>query len=175
MMRRHIHRHLRVLGLTVMAAFLVMSMDMVTPISAMATVTDTPVFIQTPRAYKVQIVSASGTTAQVLAAGGPNGTKVLSIVASNTNSGAGYNVTISVLRGTTTYVLTTVNVPASSGNLASTPPVALLNLTTIPGLPVDSDGNPYIYLEPTDTLQASVSVAVTSGKAVSLETVAGDF
>src|SRR2546427_12402023 len=70
---------------------------------------------QTPKAYKAQITNASGTTAVSLITPGASGTKVTSIVCSNTD-GSGYNVTFSVLRSSTAYVLGTVAIPASSGS-----------------------------------------------------------
>lgn len=129
---------------------------------------------QTPRAYKAQITNISNTTPVNLVAGGVNGTKVISIICSNTDTSA-YNVTFSVLRSPTSYVLGTVAIPASSGNVAGSPPVSILNTTNVPGIPQDSDGNPYLFLEPTDTLQMANGSIITAGKAISCHTVAADF
>jgi len=129
---------------------------------------------QTPKAYKAQITNASGTAAVNLVNPGTNGTKVISIVCSNTDTSA-YNVTFSVLRSSTTYFLDTVAIPASAGYSASAPPVSILNTTNIPGIPLDSDGNPYLFLEPTDTLQMANGATIAAGKAISCHTVAADF
>jgi hypothetical protein len=129
---------------------------------------------QTPRAYKAQITSASGTTPVSLVAGGVNGTKVISIVCSNTDISA-YNVTFAVSRSSINYVLGTVAIAASAGNLAGSPPVSILNTTNVPGIPQDSDGNPYLFLEPTDTLLMTNGSAIAAGKAISCHTVAADF
>jgi hypothetical protein len=129
---------------------------------------------QTPRAYKAQITNTSGTTAVSLVTPGSNGTKVISIICSNTDT-SDYNVTFSVLRSSTTYVLGTVAIAASAGNLAGTPPASILNATNIPGIPLDSDGNPYLFLEPTDTLQMASGSTITAGQAISCHTVAADF
>lgn len=140
-----------------------------------ATVTSNSIVTtQTPKAYKAQITNASGTTAVNLVAPGTNGTKVISIVCSNTDTSA-YNVTFSVLRSSTTYLLDTVPIPASAGSSASAPPVSILNATNIPGIPQDSDGNPYLFLEPTDTLQMANGSTIAIGKAISCHTVAADF
>src|SRR5689334_16258532 len=80
---------------------------------------------QNPKAYKAQITSASGTTAVSLITPGANGTKVISIICSNTDT-AGYNVTFSVLRSAATYALGTVAIAASAGNLPVTPPASVL-------------------------------------------------
>jgi hypothetical protein len=129
---------------------------------------------QTPKAYKAQITSTAGTTAVSLVAPGANGTKVISVVCSNTDT-SGYNVTFSVLRSSTSYVLGTVAIAASAGNLAGTPPVNILNATNLPGIPLDSDSNPYLFLEPTDTLQMANGSTITAGKVISCHTVAADF
>ena len=129
---------------------------------------------QTPRAYKAQITNVSSTTAVNLVAGGVNGTKVISIICSNTDTSP-YNVTFSVFRSPSSYVLGTVAIPASAGNVAGSPPVSILNTTNVPGIPQDSDGNPYLFLEATDTLQMANASIVTAGKAISCHTVAADF
>jgi len=129
---------------------------------------------QTPRAYKAQITNTSSTAAVNLVAGGINGTKVISIICSNTDTSA-YSVTFSVFRSPSSYVLGTVAIPASAGNLAGSPPVSILNTTNVPGVPQDSDGNPYLFLEPTDTLQMANGSIIAAGKAISCHTVAADF
>jgi hypothetical protein len=129
---------------------------------------------QTPRAYKAQITNASGTTPVSLITPGANGTKVISIVCSNSDTSA-YNLTFSVLRSSIAYVLGTVAIAASAGNAAGTPPVSILNATNIPGIPQDSDGNPYLFLESTDTLQMANGSTISAGKVISCHTVAADF
>jgi hypothetical protein len=129
---------------------------------------------QTPKAYKAQITNASGTTAVSLVTPGANGTKVISIVCTNTDA-SGYNVAFSVLRSSTSYVLDTATIAAGAGTSASTPPASILNATNIPGIPLDSDGNPYLFLEPTDTLQMANGSTITAGKVISCHTVAADF
>jgi hypothetical protein len=44
-----------------------------------------------------------------------------------------------------------------------------------PGLPTDSDGNPYYYCASGDTLQAAVLVQITAAKFVNIELVASEF
>jgi len=140
-----------------------------------ATVTaNSVVTTQAPKAYKAQITNTSGTTTVSLVTPGANGTKVVSIVCTNTDS-SGYNVTFSVLRSSTAYVLDTAAIPAGAGSSGATPPASILNATLIPGIPVDSDGNPYLFLEPTDTLQMANGSTITAGKMISCQTVAADF
>lgn len=141
---------------------------------ALAALTNVPTFVVTPRAYKVQIANATGTSAVTLATGATNGTKVLGILVTNTDTNP-YTVTLAVTRSATSYVLAVVTVASSSGNVNGTPAVALLTAALIPGLPLDSDGNPYLILESTDTLTVASGGTVTSPKVLSFHTVAGDF
>lgn len=143
--------------------------------SASAAVTpNSIVTAQTPKAYKAQITNASGTGAVALVAGQANGTKVVSIICSNTDTNP-YNVTFSVLRSATTYVLATVTIPASAGNVAGTLPINIFSGTNLPGVPLDAESNPYLLLESSDTLQMASGTVVTSGKVISCHTVAADF
>jgi hypothetical protein len=129
---------------------------------------------QTPRAYKAQITSSSGTTPVSLVTPGANGTKVVSIICSNTDTSA-YNVTFAVVRSSATYLLGTIAVGPNAGNTSGAPPVSILNTTNIPGIPQDSDGNPYLFLESSDMLQMVNGSTITAGKAISCHTVAADF
>jgi hypothetical protein len=86
-----------------------------------------------------------------------------------------YTLTFSVLRSSTSYVLDTSTIPASAGTSATAPPAGELNATNIPGIPQDSDGNPYLFLEPTDTLQMTSGSTIAAGKVISCHTVAADF
>lgn len=139
-----------------------------------AAVTSTPVFVQTPKYPKVQLTNANGTTAQTLYACATNGTKVIGMYATSTDTSA-RDVQISVLKSATTYILTTVTVAIGAGTVAGTPAVNLMNSSVWPGLPTDSDGNPFFYCETGDTLQAGMVVTLTSAKLMSVNVVAADF
>lgn len=139
-----------------------------------ATTPNSAITVQTPRAYKAQLLNASGTGLVTVASGGVNGTKITGLWASSTDT-ASNTVFVSVLRGAVSFTQVAVTLPANSGSLAGSPPVNLLASVNWPGLPVDSDGNPYMILESNDSLQVSVQTAVTAGKAVNVNTVSGDF
>lgn len=142
---------------------------------ALAAVTATPVFVQTPRAYKVQLSNATGTTLTTLTAGGASGTKVTGLWATSTDT-ASNTIIVSIQRtGPVNFVQATITLPANSGNTAGTPAVNLMAAGVWPGLPVDSDGNPYFILESTDTLQVAVGTTITATKLVSVVANAGDF
>jgi hypothetical protein len=144
------------------------------PVVVLAAVTATPVFVQNPKQPKVQITNANGTTAQTLYACDADGTKVTGLIATSTDTVA-RDLQILVTRSATDYVLATVTIAAGAGTVAGTAPVNLLTTTNFPGLPTDSDGNPYFYCESTDTLKAGLLVAVTAAKVVNVVAVAADF
>jgi hypothetical protein len=50
-----------------------------------------------------------------------------------------------------------------------------MSTTLWPGLPVDSDGNPYIILVSGDTLQATFATALTSTDFVNIVAQCADF
>lgn len=153
---------------------IVTALAVLIPVATYAAVTDTPVFVQTPRYPKAQLTNASGTTPVTLYVGGTNGTKVVGVFVSTTDTSA-ETMTLSVVRSAVTYILGTFTIPIGSGTVAGTPTVNILDPSVIIGLPVDSDGNWFIFLESTDTLQVSVGSAVTAGKTTSIHAVAADF
>ena len=139
-----------------------------------ATVPNSVITTQVPRAYKAQIVNGTGTNPVTIATAGTNGTKISSILCTDTDT-SGYTLTFSIVRSATTYVFVVVQIPASSGNLNGTVPLNVMSSTVLPGLPVDTNNNPYFYLESTDTLQFASTGTVASPKVVSCGTVAEDF
>src|SRR6266851_9644398 len=123
-------------------------------LSADAAVTpNSAIFVQTPKFPHLQLTNANGTTAQTLYACGTNGSKIYGMWVTSTDTAA-RDVRISVLN-TSTYVQTTVTVPITAGNVAGTPGVNFMSPANWPGLPVDSDGNPYFNCASGDTLQAA--------------------
>lgn len=143
-------------------------------VMSMGALTSTPVLVQTPKLMVVQLPTA-GVTPQALGpTPGANGTKVTGLWATNIDSTRAMVVQITVLRSAVNYLMTTVSVPLSSGNTAAAVPVNLMTSTTWPGLPIDSDGNPYFILNSGDQLQANVTVAPTPA-AVTIVANAGDF
>lgn len=137
--------------------------------------TPTPVFPQTPKNYKVQIANADGQTAKTVATGGSNGTKIVSLNLSSTDTSA-RDIQIVITRSGTSYILGTVSVPIGAGNTSGAAAVDALRSGQVPGLPLDSDGNPFIFLaDASDTLQVIAPVTITSAKIVSAVAMGADF
>jgi hypothetical protein len=71
---------------------------------------------------------------------------------------------------------TSVSVTIGSGTLSTgLSPQNLLTTTAFAGLPVDNDGQPYLFLEPGDYLGVSVVAAVTANKVLTVMAVGGNF
>lgn len=133
-----------------------------------------PTYPKQPQNGKVQITNATNLANVTIATPAANGSKLVAILASSTDT-SGRDVQVKVTNGGTDFILGTKTVAANSGNAAGTPAVNLLDPTVIVGIPVDSDGNPFLLLISGDTLTAAVLTQVTSGKVINLTAVYSDF
>lgn len=134
--------------------------------------TATPVIVQTPKIGLTQILPADTTAAKTVIVVGANGAKVTGLIATSTDTAA-RTIQISVVRSAVSYLLGSTTVAIAAGtdgtNLSSN------LLSTIPGLPIDNDGQSYLYLETGDTLTVASTVTVTAAKAVSVLATFGNF
>jgi len=139
-------------------------------------VTNTPIFPQKPTNGKLQLLHANAAgTFVTIYTGGANGSKITGLIAQSTDSAA-HDLQIAIVRSGTTYILGTVNVPLGAGNTGSVPSVNLLNNVQLPGLPLDSDGNPFIFLlDANDTLAINPVVIVTNPTQVNITAIGSDF
>lgn len=135
-----------------------------------------PSYIKQPQNGKVQILPADTTALKTVLTAGASGSKVTSLIATNTDSANARVIQIFIVNGGTNYCLGTINVPLNAGFASGVNAVNLLDPTIILGLPLDSDGNPYINLISGDTLQAASLTTVAAGKAINvIAATAGDF
>lgn len=131
-----------------------------------------PTMLNQPLKGLAQILNATGTAQVTVITAGGNGSKVLNLVASSTDTAA-QTIAVSLVRSSTTYLLATTSVAANSGNAGGTAPVDLLAI--VPNLPHDQDGQPYLFLNSGDTLVVNSAAAVTSGKTVSVHSDNANF
>lgn len=134
--------------------------------------TATGVYVQTPKISKTSILPADTTTKKTVVTAGSNGSKVVALIASSTDTSTRI-VQLYLTRSATSFLVgsTIVAIGAGSDGAANTSNL----LTTIPGLPLDNDGQPYLFLESGDTLQAMVTVTVTTAKEIDVFAIHGDF
>lgn len=119
-----------------------------------------------PTAGTTAITQGNGTTSSGTISIYPvtGGARCSCLIFSTTDTAAN-NVFLYIKQaGGTVMPIAQINVPLSSGNLASTLTVNGLNSAVFVGLPRDAFGNPYIPMQSGDILKASVVAAVTSGK-----------
>lgn len=133
-----------------------------------------PVFPQTPKVSMTTIANGDGTTAKTLVTAGSNGTKVVALQICSDDTSARV-VQIGVTRSATFTLLGSVNVPTLAGTDGTTPAVNGHSLVYNPGLPLDNDGETYIFLQSGDTLQVKTTTTVTAAKTVSLTAFHADF
>jgi hypothetical protein len=134
----------------------------------MSAVSNLPIFPQNMQAFVLQLTNAIGTTVTTVVTGGANGTLIESLNVSSTDATLAHTFQVYLSNGTTAFLLGSVNVPISAGNVAGTPAVDFLRSGAAPGLPVDVDGNFVIYVPSGFTLQVSVTVAVTTADFVEI-------
>jgi len=140
-------------------------------------------FVYQPQAALGAIINANGTSPIAIYIGGANGSKVAgSIIASSTDTASrdvlvgvnvGGNATLgSAITGGTSITFGAVAVPAGAGQSGAVPPVNLM--PTI--MPIDSDGEQYLFLPAAAFLFLQMVVAIASGKQLSYYVPAiGDF
>lgn len=139
-------------------------------------VTATPALPQNPRHASVQVTTGTGSSALVtLQTGGTNGTKVTSVIASNGDSTAN-TISVGITTAAVFYPLATVTLPANAGTSSANAAVAMLSTNYIT-LPVDNDGQQYIFLNSSlDTLQVKATLVPSSaGSAISFHAFGADF
>lgn len=105
---------------------------------------------------------------------GPAGSRIEALLVSSTDTAA-QNLVLSLLFSYTTYQLTTISIPANSGNTNALPIIDLLRHAQFPGLAYDERGNRYFYLVAGVTLQVNTSATVTANKTISVWGQGGDY
>lgn len=135
-----------------------------------------PTFVKTPNRGVVQISTGTGTSVVTLYTGGVNGSKIVGINATTTSTTA-FDLRLYLTNGGVNYFVSTGSLTALSGSVSTVPSVNLFALSIAPGLPIDSDGNPYLLLASSaDSLsvQAGTTIPTTGGLA-HVVAVSGDF
>jgi hypothetical protein len=92
-----------------------------------------------------------------------SGSRVYSLVATTTDTAA-VNLFVYILDSATVIPLGIVNVPLSSGNLANTLAVDVLDPTVLKGMPIDNTNKRYIELKASAVLKVAVLANMTAAK-----------
>ena len=122
----------------------------------------------------VTFVNADGTTKKTIFTGGADDSiiRTISICSDDTSSRI-----IQLFRtiSATDYIIGSILVPTLSGTDGSTPRVNGLNGILLSGLVLDKEGNYVLQVVGAQTITASVTVAVTSAKTITIVTVGENF
>lgn len=134
-------------------------------------VTTTPAYLQTAQDFQVQILPADTTANKTLVTAGTDGTKVLAIMVTSTDTSA-RDIQLKKTVGGTDYIIGTFSIPITAGFINSTPSVNLFNHTQMPYLPRDANGNPFIQLKTGTTLTVASLTTVTAAKLINVVAIA---
>lgn len=149
------------------------------PLAAQSAVsTNSFVTLQTPILSVVQFLQGTDSpgTYKTLVTGGTNGSKIIGLIATTNDASASHLLTCQLVRSAVSYGGVAITISTNSGFANATPPVNLMTSSTWPGLPIDSDGNPFLYLSGTgDTLQCTFATALTSTDVINVIAIVGNF
>ncbi len=120
------------------------------------------------------VTLGSNTNAATVYTAGSLGGRVYSLVA-NTDDTTAVNVVLFIYSGSTVRPLGIVNVPISSGNVANTLNVNMLDSAVLKGLPVDSANNRYIPLAASEILKAGALANLTTAKTCYVTALGSDY
>ncbi len=132
-----------------------------------------PSFIATLKNPVVAFANADGTAFKTLHTAGTLGSRIDTLMGTNTDTANAYVIQLAITKSAVDYVLGEISVPLGSGTNGSAKSVALLNPTDIPGLTYTENGA--IYLENGTILKARVKTAVSGVFAVQIVGVGGDY
>jgi hypothetical protein len=133
-----------------------------------ATTPNSVITPQTPNRGIVQFLQGTDTagTYKTLYTSGANGSKCFGMWSTNNDETATHLITVQVVNATVFYGGTSITSTLGAGFLTGIPPINLVSAINWPGLPLDSDGNPYILLISGDTIQATYATALSDASDV---------
>lgn len=105
---------------------------------------------------------------------GADGGRINSLVIQSTDT-AIRDIKLFITDAAVDFPIGTVRIPASAGNNGTTASVNALAAALLPGLPLDSNGNPYIQLEGTAKLRGAMLVTITAATQVTVNALGENF
>lgn len=134
-------------------------------------VTHQGVFVQTPEIAFVTATHLSSTNKVTIftSATSGQGTKIVAISATSTLTTSNRTCQLFIAGN----LVASTTIASNAGNSGSVAPANLLSIWS--ALPVDNDGQRYVFLKPGNTLQAAVTVAITTSKSITLAAIGADF
>jgi hypothetical protein len=136
--------------------------------------TSTPIYPQTINTPVAQILPADTTTLKTLYTGGANGSRLEHLSCTSTDTAArdlAFYLTVSGVD----YLLATLNVPINAGNTNAIYPVDIFTHPAFSWLPIDANGNRYMYIASGAVLKVKALVTITAAKAIQFNVFGGDY
>jgi len=132
---------------------------------------------QTPTRGVVQFLQGTDTagTYKTLYTAGSNGSRCNAMWSTNNDASATHLITVQIVNTAVKYGGMSLTSVVSAGFATAVPPQNLMAPANWPGLPLDSDGNPFISLVSGDTLQATFATALTSSDVLNVVVHCADF
>ena len=146
--------------------------------SAFAAVTPNNVITaQTPKNAVVQFLQGTDTalTYKTAYTAGTNGSKITALWMDNNDASATHVVTCQIVNTAIKYGGVALLSVINAGFATAVPPQSLLTPSVWAGLPIDGNGNPYMYLNSGDTLQCTFATALTASDQIDIHVTASDF
>lgn len=142
-----------------------------------ATTPNTFVTAQTPNRGIVQFLQGTDVagTYKTIYTASANGSKCRALWSTNNDPSATHLLTVQIVNGGVKYGGMAITSVLSAGFANATPAQNLISAGNWPGLPLDSDGNPYIFLASGDTLQATFATAITSTDVINIVANCDDY
>lgn len=146
----------------------------------MALTPNSQILTQTPKITPQNFVQGTdvAATLKTLYTAGANGSKVTAVLAATDDGSATHVLTLYLTRSAVDYYMGAYTIPVSSGTSGAAANIDFLNggpANLILGLPVDNDGQKYLFLVSGDTLRATFATALTSGKRIDMLAIGADF
>lgn len=132
-----------------------------------------PQFISTPRNPVASFVNGDGTTFKAIFSAASGGSKIESLIGSNSDASNAYVVQLAIQKSSVDYVIGEVSIPIGAGTNGAAKSVAMLNPTDIPGLAYTEGGA--LYLETGCVLRGRVKSTVSGINTVHVLGVGGDY
>lgn len=122
----------------------------------------------------LQGTDAAGTYKTVYTAGS-NGSRCYALWTTNNDSGVTHLLTLQLVNGGIKYGGVAITSVESAGFANAAPAQNLLAPTNWPGLPLDTNGNPYIAMVSGDTLQMTFATTLSAAAVINVTGVCSDF
>lgn len=135
-----------------------------------AVTANNPITLQLPTRGLVQFLQGTDVAGvyKTLFTAGADGSKCNGMWLTTDDATATHLVTVELVNTAIKYGGTSITTTLGAGYVTNVAAVDFMSNGAWPGLPTDSEGNPYLFMQSGDTLQATFATALTAGKKINL-------